>query len=458
MAELRFAEVVRVLGADSVRDADICFKHYHFDTRLMEKENCLFFAVDGEAVDGHKFVKTLRGLKNCAAVVRRGQCSDETEVPLIFVDDPLKAAQKLASYVRDQFRHTKYIGVTGSAGKTTTKEFIASLLSWKYKTGRSWKNWNNWLGLPFSILKLDGDEDYAVFELGMSYPGIGEIDLTAGILRPDCAVLLNAYPVHLEFLKTVENVAKAKSEIINHLRGDDFAVINGEQDVIARAVEEKPGRKIRVGCGRENQICLKKIEKSEGRSVLTISFYGINEEFETSVINDLQILNLVYAITVVMELGMKAFEIRAALKNIKPVSGRGEVTELGDRLIIDETYNSNPVALLETLKWVDSEYRHKQKTAVVGDMYELGDDEVVFHENLGKDFNSLNFQRLITVGKLAEKLGAAAVADGFDSDSWFHAENAHEAGDYIKRENIGGVLIFKGSRGVGLEKAVEVIS
>ncbi len=457
MAELRFSEVVRVLKAETLREQDITFSHYHFDTRLIDEGNCLFFAVDGENSDGHSFVKKLRGMKNCAAVVKKGCCCDETEVPLIIVDDPLKAAQALASYVREQFRHIKFVGVTGSAGKTTTKEFVAGLLSWKYKTAKSWKNWNNWLGLPFSILKLKGDEEYAVFELGMSYPGIGEIDLTAGILKPDCSIILNAYPVHLEFLKTVENVALAKSEIINHMNGDDFALINGDQDVIASAVSGKKGRKIRVGKCGNNDIVLKDVQKGGGRSLIKISFNGIDECFGTSVTNDLQILNLVYAIAAVMELGMKFFEIRAALKSIAPVAGRGEVKKIGNRLVIDETYNSNPVALLETLRWVDSEYSGRDKLAVIGDMYELGEKEKEYHEQVGRDFADLGFSNLVTVGDLAKNIGSTAVASGFPEAGWVHVDKAEDAGKYIEQNGIGDVLVFKGSRGVGLEKAVEVL-
>ena len=157
----------------------------------------------------------LKDIPGAAAVVHEDYSNSELNIPLIKVTDPLKAMQALARYVRKKCNHIKFIGVTGSAGKTTTKEFIYQVLDQKYTVYRSYKNWNNWIGMPFSILNMSGDEYAAVFELAMSYPGIGEIGLLADILQPDVAIILNVFPAHMEFLKTLENVAKGKSEILD---------------------------------------------------------------------------------------------------------------------------------------------------------------------------------------------------------------------------------------------------
>ena len=166
---------------------------------------------------------------------------------MIRVSDPLRAAQQLAIHVRQKYRSVKYVGITGSAGKTTTKEFAFQILSHKFRSFRSLQNWNNGIGLPFSLLKMDGREETAIFELAMSDPGIGEIDLLAGILKPDVSVLLNVFPVHLEFLGTLENAAQAKAEILNHLRADGCAFVNGDSALVRRAVAAKKGRKVFFG-------------------------------------------------------------------------------------------------------------------------------------------------------------------------------------------------------------------
>ena len=184
MPELHIEEIVDAVKGD-ILNRDRCvnntFSHFHFDTRSIRSGGTLFFALKSETNDGHRFLPQLENRKGVAAVVSRNFDAAGLFIPLIRVDDPLKAAHRLASFARNKYRHIKYVGITGSAGKTTTKEFIYQLLLHRYRAYRSFKNWNNWIGLPFSILNMRGDEEMAIFELAMSSPGIGEIDLLTGI-------------------------------------------------------------------------------------------------------------------------------------------------------------------------------------------------------------------------------------------------------------------------------------
>ncbi len=434
------------------------FVHYHFDTRCIDAGKSLFFALKSETRDGHQFIGQLAGREEVAAVVSQSfdfKAAGVT-IPLIRVEDPLKAAQQLASHVRNTYRHIKYVGVTGSAGKTTTKEFVYQLLSHKYKAYRSFRNWNNWIGMPFSILNMDGDEDAAVFELAMSYPGIDEIDFLAGILRPDAAVILNAFPVHLEFLKNVHNVARGKAEILNHLSADDTAFINGDLPHVLKKTRPKKGQKIYFGRGEKNHVVLKDIVRHKHHeSTMVIDFYGIEAEFDTPFINRVHIENLFTAIIVARHLGMKHVEIQAALKEIKPLSDRGEIRKHGSFTIIDETYNSNPEALKKTLDWVDKEYKGK-KIAVVGDMLELGRKEDLFHREVGEHFAALGFDRLITVGRRALKIAEGALEKGFAEKKVNSFDSAADAGRFLeKTAKPGSVILFKASRGIQLENAIE---
>jgi UDP-N-acetylmuramyl pentapeptide synthase len=217
------------------------FRGFQFDSRVM-KPGMLFFALRGAQTDGHDHVRELRTVPGAGAVVRRDFKAGGWKLPLLRVADPLRAAQDLAAHVRGKYGHIRYVGITGSAGKTTTKEFLYQILSSRQRCFRAPRNWNNWIGLPFSLLQLSGREKTAVFELAMSDPGRGEIDRLAAILKPDVALLLNVFPVHLEFLKTLANAARAKGEILGHLAADSCAFVNGDQPLLRRVAAAYRGR------------------------------------------------------------------------------------------------------------------------------------------------------------------------------------------------------------------------
>lgn len=469
MPELTIEEIAGVVKGEIAnwpiepgKDADKSeksgrFLHYYFDTRDITSAQSLFFALPG-ARDGHEFLPQLSDKEGVAAVVslQFDYNAQGIKYPLIRAAEPLKAAQELAVYVRNKYRRIKYVGITGSAGKTTTKEFVYQLTSYKYKAYRSFLNWNNWIGMPFSLLNMEGDEDVAVFELAMSNPGIGEIDFLARILRPDVAVLLNAFPVHLEFLESVDNVARGKAEILNYLAADDIAFINGDLDHVRRETRSKKGRKIYFGKNQKyNQMILEDILRNEHATSIEADFYGVAAQFDTPIINRVHVENLFAAIIVAQHLGMKHVEIQAALKEIKTLPGRGEIRYHGSFTIIDETYNSNPEALKKTLDWVDTEFKCA-KIAVLGDMLELGQKEALFHREVGGYFAPLGFERLITVGRRALDFVVGAAAKGFDKAKITSFDNASAAAEFLREVAApGSVILFKASRGIRLEKAVE---
>lgn len=455
MPELEINEIAAVVsGQVSQCERVRSFRDFQFDTRAMGA-NSLFFALQSAKADGHRFIKDLAPIPGAGAVVKGDFADSKAKIPLIRVTDPLKAAQKLAIHVREKYRSVKYVGITGSAGKTTTKEFTFHILSHKFRSFRSSQNWNNSIGLPFSLLKMNGREETAVFELAMSDPGIGEIDLLASILKPDVAVLLNVFPVHLEFLRTLENAAQAKAEILNHLSADGCAFVNGDLALIRRAAADKKGCKIFFGVNAaRNQIVLKKIIRENGGSRLVIDFFGIKEEFVVPLVSRLHVENLFAAIMVAQRLGMKSFEIQNAVSSLQPLAGRGQIRKEGGFVIIDETYNSNPEALKKTLQWVDREYQQK-KAAVLGDMLELGEDEFAFHLQVGRFFSGLHFDLLLTVGERAAKIAEGARQAGYPAAKIKCFDQAVDAGKYLRTEmKPEAVVLFKGSRGMVLEKAI----
>lgn len=471
MPEMSIHEIAAAIDGTVVSSPrDMKFSRFHFDSRMIDQPGTLFFALKSDTSDGHRFVPGLASKEQTGAVVSKDFDASGVNIPLIRAADPMKAAQALAAHVRQTHRGMKYVGVTGSAGKTTTKEFIYQVLGGKYRAGRSYRNYNNWIGMPFSLLNLSGKEEAAVFELAMSYPGIGEIDLLASILRPDAAVVINALPVHLEYLKTVENVAKAKCEILNFLAADDIAFINGDcQPLVERVTSDGAPKGRKIFFGRQapiNDIRLIDIRREQrggiDKTLIIAEFFGIEQTFETPLVNRVHVENLFTAIVVAMHLGMKHVEIQEALETIQPLNDRGDIRKIGDITIIDETYNSNPEALKKTLEWVDkdAEYLGKgEKIAVVGDMLELGDNEVQYHKEVGKYFAGLSFDRLVTVGKLARHIADGAREAGFIEESVKSFDDSGEAGVYLKKTcGKDSVILFKASRGIRMEHALKELS
>jgi len=455
--ELSLVEIARAVNgrAEGVpRGAR--FRGFRFDSRAMEP-GMLFFALRSATGDGHDHVRALRGLPGAAAVVRRDFAASGPGLPLLRVADPLRAAQDLAAHVRSRFAAVRYVGITGSAGKTTTKEFLHQILSARMACFRAPRNWNNWIGVPFSLLEMGGNEGAAVFELAMSDPGIGEIDRLATILRPDVALLLNAFPAHLEFLKTVENVARAKGEILNHLAADSCAFVNGDGPLLRRVVQGRRGRIVFFGCReRGNDVVLRRVERQGQGSRLVIRFFGIEDEFFAPVVSRSHVENLFAAILAAQHLGMKNDEIRRAAARLRPLAGRGEFRRLGRVTLIDEPYNSNPKALRLALSWVDREFTG-DKVAVLGDMLELGEKAAAFHRQAGRYFARLSFRRLLAVGPLAAELAAAARAAGFPAGRISCFADAAAAGRHLSREldrRRPAAVLLKGSRGMALEQAL----
>jgi len=433
-------------------------RHYLFDTRDLTEPNSLFFALRGETADGHDFLDRMAAFPHCAAVVA-ADWKGPAPVPVIRVADPLAAAQKLGSRVRATHASVRYAGITGSAGKTSTKEFMARLLSTRFRAYRSRGNWNNWIGMPFSLLNMPDETEAAVFELAMSDPGIGEIHRLARILRPHVAVILNAFPVHLEFLKTVDNVARAKLEIADFLSADDYLVINGDDPRLAAAVDGVKGEVVRFGHGEGvNDVVMKKAERQEEGTLLTISWWGAEVRFHTSLIHQVHLDNLFAAMVAAHMLGVTHREMEQVLDELEPVAGRGVIRRAGRFTIVDETYNSNPEAVKRVLAWVEKEFS-SPRIAVLGDMLELGPREMDFHREVGAFWAGLDFDALIAVGSRARSIREAALDAGADPERVVSLPDALAAAEYLKRNFPDPcVLLLKASRGMALETIIKELS
>jgi len=454
VAELKGGQITAVVGGREIACwKEMTFNNFHFDSRLLNEQG-LFFALSGERGDGHDYLGKVAEKPGCAAIVNKIE-KVPPGLPALFVDDVLQALHKIASFVRDQNRKTLFIAITGSAGKTSTKEFAATLLAKGGKVHKSPGNWNNWLGLPFSLLELAGDERYAVFELAMSQPGIGEISTLASILKPDIGVILNVYPVHLEFLKTIENIAHAKCELLAGIAAGGAALINGDNDCLKAEADKYPVKKLFFGRGPGNDIVWRNSETTGSETVLSLEFEACLEKFPVPIAHGVLLENAFVAVVIARQAGLSAMLIRQGLRELQAVPGRGVIHQLADITLVDETYNSNPEALKQVMKWVAGNYSGL-KVAVIGDMLELGPEEDSFHYRLGQDFAGLGFACLVTVGRRALHFRQGALDAGFPEDSTAVFIDPRAAGRHLLANiSSGTTVLLKGSRGMKLELAME---
>ncbi len=453
MAELKVDRLVDCMGARPVNLApERSFRSFHFDSRQLP-DNGLFFALPGEVADGHDYLAEVAGKTGCAAVVSN-VAKLPPGMPALVVDDVMAALHRLASRVRADAQSTRFIAVTGSAGKTSAKEFTAALLAGSGKVLKSPGNWNNWLGMPFSLLALSGDEDFAVLELAMSKPGLGEISTLAEILQPDIGVILNVYPVHLEYLKTVENIARAKCELLAHLGERSCALLNGDNETLLAAAASYKGPRVLFGRLPGNDIVWRSSEKTESGTVLNLDIHGRRESFFTSIVHGVLLENVFAALSIALQAGLSPENLRPVLRDLRSVAGRGVVHVLPGLTLIDETYNSNPEALRKVLRWAAS-MDCARRIAVIGDMLELGAEEQSFHYQLGREFASMGYNELVTVGSLAMYFRQGALDAGFPENRAAAFIDSLEAGRHVlKKRRHGDLVLFKGSRGMKLELAM----
>lgn len=373
------------------------------DSRKAE-EGSLFAAIKGERVDGHSFIPSV--FEKGALCVLSEQ---ELEAPAgnyILVESVLNALKAIAEDYLEQLQ-IPVVGITGSVGKTSTKEMIAAVLSQKYRTLKTAGNFNNELGLPLTVFRLREEHEIAVLEMGIS--DFGEMHRLAKIAKPDTCVITNIGQCHLEFLGDRDGVLRAKSEIFDFLREDGHIVLNGEDDKLETIREVKGIRPVFFGFGSENAVYADRIEK-KGLDGISCRIHTGQGSFTTLIpIPGIHmVLNALAGTAVGLQYGLTLEEIRAGIESLQPVSGRFHIIHAGDLTIIDDCYNANPVSMKASLEVLQDGLGHK--VAILGDMGELGEEEALLHRQVGEFAGGLDLDRCICVGPLCRHL-----AEGIES-------------------------------------------
>ena len=429
---------------------------YSIDSRTVQPGE-LFFAVKGERLDGHDFVEQALSRGAIAAVVGKDQLARYSNpAGLLAVDDTLVALQTLATAVRKMWGKTA-IGVTGSMGKTTTKEAMAHLLAIKYRVHRTKGNFNNHFGLPLGLLTLEPEYDVAVVEMGMSHPG--EISALARIALPNQAVVTNVAPVHLESFDSIAGIARAKYELIEALPHGGTAVLNADDEYVCQFGRDFKGKVVMFGL-KPTASADVRAENIEVLGPEGTRFDLVSREMRQPVHSPLlgkhNVYNVLAAAAIALEHGITPSEIAAALPSLQPADKRGQVVQLGNITVLYDCYNSSPKALMAAVDTLAA-MPARRRIVVAGEMLELGPTGEQLHRECGRYMagsqagSKLDF--LLGVRGLAKPMVEAAGEAGMKAE---FVATPEEAGEWLARETReGDVVLLKASRGVKLEKALE---
>jgi UDP-N-acetylmuramoyl-tripeptide--D-alanyl-D-alanine ligase len=423
---------------------------YSIDSRTVGKDE-LFFAVKGERFDGHDFVEQALDRGAVAAVVRKEQSgSYSRKAPLLAVEDTLVALQALATAVRKLWGKP-LIAVTGSAGKTTTKEAIAHVLSARFRVLKSEGNFNNHFGLPLMLLKLEAEHDAAVIEMGMSHAG--EIRVLAGIAQPEIGVVTNVAPVHLEFFDSLAGIARAKYELVESLPAKGTAILNADDDYVSQFGRGFKGKVVLYGTKAIADVRAENVSsKGPEGSEFDVVIGSVRERVNLPLVGGHNVLNALAAIAVGLERGLSPSETAKALATLTPADKRGEVLRLGNITVINDCYNSNPKALQAMVDALAG-MAAKRRIVVAGEMLELGPAGENMHREAGRHIAERKIDVLLGVRGLAQGTVEAARHAGAQAEFFASPE---EAGEWLARETRDGdAVLLKASRGVKLEKALE---
>ena len=432
-------------------------KGVSIDSRTIKKGE-LFVAIKGARFDGHDFVPEV--IKNGAwgALV---DCSElQTKYAslgglrnILPVKDTIFALQEMSQMHRKKFA-IPVIGITGSNGKTTTKEMLASILKQRGPVLKNEGNLNNHIGVPLTLLKLDAHHKSAAVEMGMS--ALGEINTLARLVSPDVGVITNIGPAHLEFLGTMDIVAQAKAELLGNLKTDGTAVLNADYRYFTTLKNKYDGRVLSFGIENKADVSVSAIRQGKNFTDMTIEANDTRVDMRLPAVGKHNIYHALAAAAAATAVGMPLEAVKYGLEDFSPVAMRSELKQVKGRTVLADYYNANPGSVKAALETLISLRAGRKSVAVLGDMLELGDTAAGAHREVGRTVAHLGVDVLITMGSLAIYINEGALEAGMPKDRVIAAGSHAEAAALLKEwSKNGDAVLIKGSRGMKMEKILE---
>lgn len=420
------------------------------DSRKVE-EGFLFVPIKGARVDAHDFIDGVMEKGALCTLTEREL--GEKSFPYIKVNSSLQAVKDIAEFYLKQLS-IPVVGITGSVGKTSTKEMIAAVLEEKYNVLKTKGNFNNELGVPLTVFGLRPDHEIAVLEMGIS--DFGEMHRLAKIARPDTCVITNIGLCHLEFLKSRDGILKAKTEIFDFLESDGHVILNGDDDKLITVRDVKGIKPLFFGVDNHQGVWADEIE-SRGLKGISCRIHAGEESFKVliPIPGRHMVYNALAGTAVGLTYGMNMEEIKKGIESLQSLSGRFHIIETGNRTIVDDCYNANPVSMKASLDVLQDALG--RRVAILGDMGELGKEEVEMHREVGGYAAARDIDKIICVGELAGDMAEAArlAAPTKDIVHFAEKESLLEALPEMIRD--GDTILVKASHFMEFEKVVEML-
>lgn len=453
MDKINFKKLLEIVDGKWIQgECNAIIDSIEIDSRKIG-ENGLFIPIIGEKNNGHDYMHDVFQKGGKISLTQEMDRDFPDDMIIIKVESTFKSLQDLANYNRHRNK-ASVVAITGSSGKTTTKDLVDSVLSQKYKTLKTQGNFNNEFGIPQTLLGLDSNHEIAVIEMGMDY--LGDIEKSIELVDPDIAVITNIGLAHIEILKNQENIFKAKKEILKTLSGENIALINGDDPYLRRLLKE------------ENEFSVKSFAIRQ-KSDLVVSFYestakGLfividNESYFFAYPGEHNLYNCLVAIWLGKYYGLTCTEIQKGLDAFKPSKNRMDIFNDQGIKFIDDSYNANPDAMraaldvLDTLAEGEKIEGKKRRIAILGDMLEMGDYASQAHYEIG-EYARNKVDILITVGEISIEINRGFKALEYN----IHLKDIKETIDFVKEiAKVGDVILVKGSRGIHLDQLITAV-
>ena len=416
------------------------------------KQGDLFIPFLGENVDGHNYIESAFEKGAAASLSLKDDFVSNNNI--IYVNDSYEAIQTLAKHYLNSL-NAKSIAITGSNGKTTTKDIITSVLSTKYKVHKTQGNFNNELGVPLTILAASEDSEILVLEMGAD--GFGQLDFLSKMVEPDYTVITNIGESHIEFFKSREGIAKAKFEITNGMKKDGYFVYNGDEILLKTLVDSSDINATSCGENSYNDIILENYTITRDKIDFKLSIS--DKQYFTKLKGKHNLFNIMFATAIASKIGLTNEEIRKAIENTVEITGMRlqSIPYKEDSLIINDAYNASPTSMKAGVDVVSSFDDFDYKTLVLGSMFELGPNEVNYHGEVGEYIsnNTNDIDLVISVGELAENITKQIKNNKIKT---LHFPTTTEVSEYLKNnKHKNEVILFKASRSMKLETIIEEI-
>lgn len=454
----RLKDILHVLSpAEHHLGADDGITGFTLDSRQVKPGN-VFVALPGARVDGHEYVEQARANGAGAFLVSSLEKIQNPE-GCILVEDTANALGYLAAAHRRALP-TKIVGITGSVGKTTTKEILAALLGGVFRTQKSAGNFNSTLGLPVQILKLRENDQWMVAEMGMSFPG--EIAALTKMVKPDIGLWTAVQAVHLANFESIEGIARAKAELVDHLEPERLMIYNRDDELVTRFSAHYPGKRLGYGVHHpdaEIRACIEPYPDWWGTHFTLSMGSDTRMELYLPLVGRFNVFNALAAAAAAAAAGVPPAELKYSLKTVKPTKGRSSIHDYqGNVILVDDSYNANPHAVRQVLRSFAVLSPKTWRWLVLGDMLELGPEEQNIHRDMGRELAQYGFDRITLVGDLSGHAYEALIDAGLDNCIVEHYPDAATAVSRLSLEVPQNARIWvKGSRSIRLEKVVDAL-